>query len=203
MRSLLCRLALLSSVPLWVACQPPHKKMSTVSEERDVPLPANLPAGGPQAPNAAAAAAPAPAGQPAQAVTAAGVATPEAGKAPAAGRAPGPNAPAAPSEATLADARHFYVQRCALCHGPTGKGDGVAAANLRPQPRSFGEAGWQNAAKDADIAMVIVRGGTAIGRSMMMPASTDLAGRPEMVRALVAVVRGFGPPAVEAPAQTP
>ena len=198
MRSLLCRLALFSSVPLWVACQPPHKKMSTVSEEHDVPLPANLPAGEAQTPNAAAAQAPA--GQPARALTDADAATPEAGKVRAAGRVPGP---AAPSEATLADARHFYVQRCALCHGPTGKGDGVAAVNLRPQPRSFGEAGWQNAAKDADIAMVIVRGGTAIGRSMMMPASTDLAGRPEMVRALVAVVRGFGPPAPEAPAQTP
>lgn len=199
MRSLLRHLALLSMVPLAVACRSPHKKMSTVSEERDVALSADLPLAEPQTPNAASA--PAPASQTARASGAVEAATPEAPQAAtAAGRA---QVPAPPSAATLADARHFYVQRCALCHGPTGQGDGVAAVNLRPQPRSFAEAGWQDAAKDADIAMVIVRGGTAIGRSMMMPASTDLAGRPEMVRALVAVVRGFGPAAPETSAQTP
>lgn len=124
-------------------------------------------------------------------------------------RAPVPNQPQpSPAKATAADgvaasgtgqvsavalqeARHFYAQRCSLCHGPNGQGDGVAAKNLRPTPRSFRDPAWQAKARDQDIELIIVRGGSALGRSMMMPASTDLADKPQMVRALTAVVRSF------------
>ena len=103
-------------------------------------------------------------------------------------------APAAPNpQAAFAEAQQIYAQRCSLCHGAGGKGDGVAAVNLRPQPRTFVDAAWQKSTRDEDVAMIIVRGGRSVGKSMMMPASGDLADRPEVVRALVEVVRGFGP----------
>lgn len=89
-------------------------------------------------------------------------------------------------------AQEVYAQRCVLCHGPRGLGNGVAAENLRPKPRNLGDRAWQKATPDADIASIIVKGGAEVGRSMMMPANPDLAAKPEVVRALVAIVRSFG-----------
>ena len=42
-----------------------------------------------------------------------------------------------------AAAKTVFAQRCTLCHGPEGKGDGPAAANLNPKPRNYGDATWQ------------------------------------------------------------
>src|SRR3712207_653335 len=33
--------------------------------------------------------------------------------------------------------QRVYAQRCAICHGPTGRGDGPAAPSLIPRPRDF------------------------------------------------------------------
>ncbi len=33
--------------------------------------------------------------------------------------------------------KKLYRQQCAICHGDTGKGDGVAGMNLNPRPASF------------------------------------------------------------------
>lgn len=93
----------------------------------------------------------------------------------------------------MTEARTLYGQRCALCHGAKGHGDGVAAANLRPMPRSFAVAKWQQETSDEAIETIIVKGGAAVGRSMMMPPARDLAGQTELLQALVAVVRNFGP----------
>src|SRR5438477_12657114 len=41
------------------------------------------------------------------------------------------------SEATGVDlGAKVYTERCVLCHGPNGKGDGPAAAGLNPKPRN-------------------------------------------------------------------
>jgi mono/diheme cytochrome c family protein len=39
----------------------------------------------------------------------------------------------------LAAGSRLYKENCALCHGPTGKGDGEAAAQLDPAPPSLAE----------------------------------------------------------------
>ncbi len=41
--------------------------------------------------------------------------------------------------ATLAAGRQLYATNCAACHGETGRGDGPAAAGLRPAPGDFAE----------------------------------------------------------------
>lgn len=103
------------------------------------------------------------------------------------------DAPMPPGAARMTEATTLYDQRCALCHGAKGHGDGVAAANLRPQPRSFASDKWQQETSDAAIMEIIVKGGAAVGRSMMMPPAKDLAGQTELLHALAAVVRNFGP----------
>jgi mono/diheme cytochrome c family protein len=89
------------------------------------------------------------------------------------------------------DAERVYADRCASCHGAQGKGDGPAAAALNPRPRNFGDAAWQAGVNDDHLASVIVKGGAGAGKSPLMPANPDLEPRPEVVRGLVAIVRGF------------
>jgi len=97
-------------------------------------------------------------------------------------------APGTPAEA----ARALFAGRCATCHGPSGHGDGIAARAMTPPPRDYRDAAWQASVTDADLAKVIVAGGAATGRSASMPANPDLAGKPEVVAELVALIRGFG-----------
>jgi mono/diheme cytochrome c family protein len=109
------------------------------------------------------------------------------------GAAPGPQASEVAANTASDDVRaaEVYAQRCALCHGPHGQGNGVAAQNLKPQPRNLQEAGWQDGSTDADIRAIILKGGAGVGKSMMMPANPDLAMAPATVEGLVHVVRGF------------
>jgi mono/diheme cytochrome c family protein len=90
-----------------------------------------------------------------------------------------------------AEASRVYQRRCATCHGASGKGDGAVAAVLQPKPRDYGDPQWQLQVSDDDLALAIVKGGAAVGKSHLMPDHPDLAGRPEVVAALVATIRSF------------
>jgi len=63
-----------------------------------------------------------------------------------------------------------FKQLCATCHGPSGQGDGPASAGLRPKPRDLSDSEWQASVDDEHIRTGITRGGTAVGRSLMMTA---------------------------------
>lgn len=86
----------------------------------------------------------------------------------------------------------MFQNVCAACHGPSGMGDGPAAASLNPKPRNYSDAAWQASVTDADIAKIIVEGGQAVGKSGMMPAQSQLRDKPEVVAGLVKIIRGFG-----------
>jgi mono/diheme cytochrome c family protein len=51
-----------------------------------------------------------------------------------------------------------YMARCALCHGPEGKGDGPAAAALNPKPRNHTDGAYMNAQTDEQLLNVIHNG---------------------------------------------
>lgn len=85
-----------------------------------------------------------------------------------------------------------WFENCQTCHGPEGKGDGAAARNLNPKPRSFGDAAWQKKVTDAQIKRVIVKGGESIGLSKSMPPTPTLATDKGALEALVAKIRGYG-----------
>lgn len=88
------------------------------------------------------------------------------------------------------EVKELFKTRCATCHGETGHGDGPASAALNPKPRAYSDAAWQNSVKDEDIKKTITMGGAAVGKSPIMPASPDLADKPEL-DGLVAYVRSF------------
>jgi mono/diheme cytochrome c family protein len=69
--------------------------------------------------------------------------------------------------AVAARGHRVFLQRCATCHGPQGRGDGQNAYNLQPPPPDFQE----SLAKVAvDERRRIIEGGTAsVGRSALCP----------------------------------
>ncbi len=90
-------------------------------------------------------------------------------------RAPSPSPKNALQDAFKDDAltaqqargHRVFLQRCATCHGPQGRGDGQNAYNLQPPPPDFQE----SLAKlsPADRRKVVEDGTAALGRSPLCP----------------------------------
>lgn len=51
-----------------------------------------------------------------------------------------------------------YAERCALCHGPQGKGDGPGAAGMDPKPRNHTDGSYMKTRTDAQLLEVIRHG---------------------------------------------
>ena len=96
------------------------------------------------------------------------------------------------SPATMKEAQTIYDGRCAMCHGPKGKGDGPVGASLNPKARDLGDPAWQKAVTDEYIEKIIVGGGAAVGKSPLMPANPDLKDKQQVVTTLRMMVRSFG-----------
>ena len=94
--------------------------------------------------------------------------------------------------AAVKEADTIYQTRCIGCHGPTGKGDGPIGMALNPRPRDLSDAAWQKSVADEHIEKIILSGGPAVGKSPMMPANSDLNAKPDVLKALRAMVRNFG-----------
>jgi cytochrome c len=91
----------------------------------------------------------------------------------------------------LARGRTLYRERCAICHGADGRGDGEGAYLMLRPPRDFHAARfrwvstWERVPTDDDLLGVITRG--LPGAQMPSFAALPEADR----RALVAAVKGF------------
>ncbi|HTQ59504.1 MAG TPA: cytochrome c [Candidatus Solibacter sp.] len=62
------------------------------------------------------------------------------------------------SPAALASAKAIYLDKCANCHGQTGKGDGPDAASYYPTPASLADAKRMSGVTDGEIFYQITRG---------------------------------------------
>ncbi len=100
-------------------------------------------------------------------------------------------APAA-KESPAAKARTIFEQRCQVCHGDSGQGNGPGAAALNPKPRNYTDQAWQKSVTDDELKKIIIGGGASVGKSPAMPPNPDLKDEPKVVDELVKIVRGFG-----------
>ncbi len=73
-------------------------------------------------------------------------------------------------EGSPAAGKEQYQNICASCHGPGGKGDGIASAALEPKPRDLSNAKYVSALSDKHLFKVIKEGGASVGLSPMMAA---------------------------------
>lgn len=85
---------------------------------------------------------------------------------------------------------HLYEHYCASCHGVNGRGNGPAAAALRPPPADMSDPAWQEAVSDAYLRDIIRDGGTGVGRSPQMPPWGHTLDEAELER-LVRYIRSF------------
>ena len=96
---------------------------------------------------------------------------------------------AQPTEAAdSAKGQEVYNTYCALCHGPTGLGDGVGAAALDPKPRDLSSAAILETYTDEFLVNVITNGGMAVGKSPAMPPWGGIVS-PEDIENVVAHIR--------------
>jgi mono/diheme cytochrome c family protein len=92
----------------------------------------------------------------------------------------------------MREAKAIFDTRCTPCHGANGKGDGAGAAALKPKPRDYTDPAWQKSITDDQLRQTILKGGPAVGKSVLMPPNPDLESKPEVVNGLVKIVRDFG-----------
>lgn len=99
-----------------------------------------------------------------------------------------PSAPS-PSKSNLSQGKHVFNRYCAVCHGLSGKGNGVNADNLDPHPTDLTSSEVQGLT-DEEIYQVIDKGGAAVELSVAMPPwGRTLSG--DQIRDLVAYIRTF------------
>ncbi len=80
---------------------------------------------------------------------------------------PAPETTATPAPAPVAAAdlgAKVFAQRCVLCHGPDGRGDGVGAKALNPKPRNYHDQAYMATRTDAQLLEVIRMGKGAMPR---------------------------------------
>ena len=90
-----------------------------------------------------------------------------------------------------AEAHDMFTHVCAMCHGSEGRGDGPNGASLNPKPRDYTDQAWQASVTDDEIRKAILEGGPAVGKSAAMPPNPTLRDKPEVVAALVKIVRSY------------
>ena len=92
--------------------------------------------------------------------------------------------------ADMAAAKQNYDTFCVKCHGPSGNGDGPAAATLSTKPRDFADCATMAKISDDTMFNVIKTGGAANGLSKDMQAWSSGFEDGE-IHDLVAYVRTF------------
>jgi high-affinity iron transporter len=88
--------------------------------------------------------------------------------------------------AQAADTAAVYANRCAFCHGTSGKGDGPAGVALKPPPKDLSDPEYWKSADPENLKAIITNGkpGTA------MIAFKDTL-TPEQIAALVEHLKTF------------
>jgi cytochrome c len=78
--------------------------------------------------------------------------------------------------ADAAKGQTLYAQRCAMCHGDKGAGDGPLSATLPAdqKPRNLAAGEYKYATDEGKLKEIISKGGAAVGLSVLMPAQSDL-----------------------------
>ena len=97
-------------------------------------------------------------------------------------------------------ARLIYETHCAICHGPTGKGDGPGAKVTRQTIRDFSNPVAMRQVDDRFLFEIIKKGSSQFGRSNAMP-SWGMKLTDEEIHAVVAYIRSLASGASEGSAK--
>jgi mono/diheme cytochrome c family protein len=96
--------------------------------------------------------------------------------------------PGAGKSFDVADGKKTFEMNCASCHGATGKGDGAAAAALKPKPRDLSDKKYMSKRSWDDLHKVVSDGGANSGFSALMPAWKGALKKPQIDNVLAYVL---------------
>jgi mono/diheme cytochrome c family protein len=82
----------------------------------------------------------------------------------------------------------LYERNCAACHGPTGLGNGPAAANLNPPPPNLAAASKTPMASDGYLYWTVAEGGVPL-QTAMPPFKNAL--KPDQIWKIIIFLRGL------------
>ena len=91
-----------------------------------------------------------------------------------------------------------YDSLCGGCHGTTGKGDGPAAAALKPKPQDHTNGKYMNGLTDKALFDIIKAGGAGVKKSPLMPAWGNTL-KDNDIWNLVAYIRSLAQPPYKPP----
>ncbi len=109
---------------------------------------------------------------------------------------------AAPAALDLQPGQALYATQCALCHGPSGQGDGPSAAGFATKPSNLADGRLMNGLPDDFLANVIRHGGSVEGLSPGMPAFGEYLSDAQ-IRQVILHVRSLASPPFRAAAVVP
>ena len=96
-------------------------------------------------------------------------------------------------EEDMEEAMRIFRERCTRCHGSKGNGRGQLASHLSPRPTDLTNPYWYKTTNPKKLKRVIIGGGGAIGKSVLMPANPDLRNKPKVVSALIQYIVQLAP----------
>lgn len=92
-----------------------------------------------------------------------------------------------------AEGKKLYTNYCSSCHGDTGKGDGPSGRALPARPADHTSGTVMNQLSDKFLVEVITKGGSAVGKSVFMPAwGTSF--NDKQIHDIIAYIRGLAVP---------
>ncbi len=92
--------------------------------------------------------------------------------------------------ASVATGAVLFGKYCETCHGKGGHGDGPASKPLNPKPRNFTHPNEFKSKNDAEVFLVISKGGAARHLSPVMPAWGSTLKKAQ-IWDLIGYIRGF------------
>ena len=95
------------------------------------------------------------------------------------------------------EGKKLYLTYCSSCHGDNGKGDGPAARSLPVKPANHTDGAVMNQLTDKFLLEIVSKGGSAVGKSAMMPGWGGQF-KESQVRDIVAYVRSMADPPYKA-----
>jgi mono/diheme cytochrome c family protein len=96
-----------------------------------------------------------------------------------------------------AEGRKLYLTYCSSCHGDKGKGDGPAVSSLPVKPADHTNGAVMNQLPDKFLTEIISKGGSAVGKSALMPAWGSQI-KDKQLRDVVAYIRSIADPPYKA-----
>lgn len=105
-----------------------------------------------------------------------------------------------PLSYVAAQGKRVFYQYCVWCHADATPAGPSNRSNVNPPPPLFNDGGVLNGEKDEFLQNITALGGSAMGKSAMMPAYGRTLSEEE-IRSVIAYARAIAVPPYQAPAQ--